>query len=291
MLKSTRLIAMTAAAAGLCTASPVAAQFGGIFREGPPRPPADVPVYRDERLLPPLHRDSPSFDPRRDAPQPPPPPLTRFPTQPGDRQGGIQTEQLPPPPGSAPHQATLPPGVPPPGQRPPRGAPEAVPSTPAAPSAPPSGEVVVAPPAQKIVNPTAAFAGLDKITGRIISFDVTIDETVQFGALRLTPRACYTRPPTELPHTDGFVEVDEITLQGEVKRIFTGWMFAASPGLHGIEHPIYDVWLTDCKKEAVVAGTSAASQMPQPAQAQSAPPPPSPAQTSTPTPPAPPPRR
>ncbi len=201
--------------------------------------------------------------------------------QPGDRPGGIQTEQLPPPPGSAPHQATLPPGVPPPGQRPPRGAPDAVPSTPAAP--PPSGEVVVAPPAQKIVNPTAAFAGLDKITGRIISFDVTIDETVQFGALRLTPRACYTRPPTELPHTDGFVEVDEITLQGEVKRIFTGWMFAASPGLHGVEHPIYDVWLTDCKKEAVVAGASAPGQPPQPAQSQPAQPPQPPqAQPSTP---------
>ena len=94
------------------------------------------------------------------------------------------------------------------------------------------------------------FSGLDKITGRIISFDVAIGETVQFGALRLTPRACYTRPPTETPNTDGFVEIDEITLQGEVKRIFTGWMFTASPGLHGVEHPIYDVWLTDCKKEA-----------------------------------------
>jgi hypothetical protein len=73
---------------------------------------------------------------------------------------------------------------------------------------------------------------------------------VQFGALQVTPRACYTRPPTELPNTDGFIEVDEITLQGEVKRIFTGWMFAASPGLHGVEHPIYDVWLTDCRPDS-----------------------------------------
>jgi hypothetical protein len=91
------------------------------------------------------------------------------------------------------------------------------------------------------------FAGLDKITGRIISFDVAINETVQFGALQVTPRVCYSRPPTETPNTDSFVEVDEVTLQGEIKRIFTGWMFAASPGLHAVEHPIYDVWLTDCK--------------------------------------------
>ena len=94
----------------------------------------------------------------------------------------------------------------------------------------------------------AVFSGLDKITGRITSFDVAIGETVQFGALQVTPRACYTRKANETGNTDGFIEVDEVTLEGEVKRIFTGWMFASSPGLHAVEHPIYDVWLTDCQK-------------------------------------------
>jgi hypothetical protein len=103
------------------------------------------------------------------------------------------------------------------------------------------------------VNKGALFSGLDKITGRIINFDVAIGETVQFGALQVTPRVCYTRPPTETPNTDAFIEVDEVTLQGEVKRIFTGWVFAASPGLHAVEHPIYDVWLTDCKNPVVAA--------------------------------------
>jgi hypothetical protein len=101
--------------------------------------------------------------------------------------------------------------------------------------------------ADRIKHPTAVFAGLDKITGRIIAFEVAIDETVQFGSLQITPRACYTRPQTEAPQTDGFVEVDEIVTNAEMKRIFSGWMFAASPGLHGVEHPVYDVWLTDCK--------------------------------------------
>src|SRR3954452_11464023 len=101
--------------------------------------------------------------------------------------------------------------------------------------------------ADRIKHPTAVFAGLDKITGRIIAFEVSIDETVQFGSLQISPRACYTRPQTEAPQTDGFVEVDEIVANSEMKRIFSGWMFAASPGLHGVEHPVYDVWLTDCK--------------------------------------------
>ena len=128
------------------------------------------------------------------------------------------------------------------GQRQPRGTPQPADTAPQ-----PGDEVVVEPPPQRITNPTAVFSGLDKITGRIISFDVAINETVQFGALQVTPRVCYSRPPTETPNTDAFVEVDEVTLQGEIKRIFTGWMFAASPGLHAVEHPIYDVWLTDCK--------------------------------------------
>ncbi len=101
--------------------------------------------------------------------------------------------------------------------------------------------------ADKIKNPTAVFSGLDKITGRTISFEVAIDETVQFGSLQLTPRVCFSRPAYEKPQTTTFVEVDEITLKNEYKRIFTGWMFAASPGLNAIEHPVYDIWLTECK--------------------------------------------
>ena len=106
--------------------------------------------------------------------------------------------------------------------------------------------------ADKIKNPMAVLNGLDKITGRIISFEVAVDETVQFGALQITPRVCYSRPATESPKTDAFMEVDEVTLENKYRRIFTGWMFAASPGLHGVEHAVYDVWLTDCKGGSAV---------------------------------------
>ena len=121
---------------------------------------------------------------------------------------------------------------------------------------------MIAPPAQKIPNTTAVFSGLDKITGRIISFDVAINETVQFGALQVTPRVCYTRPRPRRRTPTPSSRSDEITLQGEIKRVFTGWMFAASPGLHAIEHPIYDVWLADCKgaqQPAVAAAPEAVS--------------------------------
>ncbi|MFY9656839.1 MAG: DUF2155 domain-containing protein [Methylocystis sp.] len=135
--------------------------------------------------------------------------------------------------------------------------------------------------AEPIRHPTAVFAGLDKITGRIINFDVAIDETVQFGTLQVTPRVCNTRPQTEAPMTTTFVEVDEqqpkpdqkrdaenpgrTALKYEVKRIFSGWMFASSPGLHGVEHPVYDVWLVNCKGGKEVAAQPAPQAAPQPA--------------------------
>ena len=106
--------------------------------------------------------------------------------------------------------------------------------------------------AARIENPVAAFSGIDKITGRITNFDVYIGETVQFGALQVTPKVCYSRDDTEAQKITSFVEVDEITLDRKIRRIFTGWMFADSPGLNAVEHPVYDVWLTECKAKSDV---------------------------------------
>ncbi len=104
----------------------------------------------------------------------------------------------------------------------------------------------------RIKNPVAEFTGIDKITGRIITFDVYIDETVQFGALQVTPRVCLSSPDTDEARTDSFVEVEEITLDRKIRRIFTGWMFAESPGLNAVEHSVYDVWLKACKQTSDV---------------------------------------
>src|SRR5205823_11982617 len=168
---------------------------------------------------------------------------------------GIQSQPLPPPGGTSLAPAQQNRTLPPPANSPPPQPADAAPR--------PEDTVVTETPTQKIENARAVFAGLDKITGRTISFDAAIGETVQFGALQVTARACYTRPPTEATNTDAFVEVDEVTLQGEIKRIFTGWMFALSPGLHAVEHPIYDIWLTDCAQPA--GGAIAQAPAPPPA--------------------------
>jgi hypothetical protein len=99
---------------------------------------------------------------------------------------------------------------------------------------------------ERLDNRVAIFSALDKVTATIQQLKIPINETVQFGALKVTPRVCYSRPATELPKTTSFVEVEEVQLDGAQTRIFTGWMFAQSPGLNAVEHPVFDVWLTDC---------------------------------------------
>jgi hypothetical protein len=218
-------------------AAPAAAQFnplGWLFGDPPPR--------QQQRQLP--DRSGTPY------PQQQQPPQRRLP--PGPPPGSVRQQPLPAPPGyGEPTQLGTPSVTGLPQQR------RRLPG-----QSEPGEETPAPPPPQKVNNPTAVFSGLDKITGRIISFDVAVNETVQFGALQVTPRVCYTRPATETQNTDAFIEVDEVTLQGEVRRIFTGWMFATSPGLNAVEHPIYDVWLSDCKKEA--PNVAATSQQPPP---------------------------
>ncbi len=102
--------------------------------------------------------------------------------------------------------------------------------------------------AQRFENQVAVFAALDKVTARISRLEVPLNQTQEFGSLKVTPRVCYSRPPDEPPKTSTFVEVEETLLDGKNNRIFSGWMFAESPGLNAVEHPIFDVWLTGCEK-------------------------------------------
>lgn len=114
--------------------------------------------------------------------------------------------------------------------------------------------------AEKLAESVAVFAALDKVTARISKLEVKLNDTVQFGTLKVTPRSCYVRPPTEPPLTTAFVEVEDVKLDGSEQRIFSGWMFAQSPGLHAVEHPVFDVWLTDCADPDGVAAAGAAGE-------------------------------
>jgi hypothetical protein len=201
-------------AAGVITATFAVGSALGQFQ--PPRPPADVqqvplpPPTQQQPLPPPQQQQQPLPPPQQKQQPEVAPPAEKKKAPAKTKQKQKDGKELP--------------------------APNTTPET-----------MTQTPEGERIANPTASFSGLDKISGRIIMFDVALNETVQFGALQVTPRACFTRPATETQNTTAFVEVDEITLKAEIRRIFSGWMFANSPGLNAVEHPIYDVWLIDCK--------------------------------------------
>jgi hypothetical protein len=101
--------------------------------------------------------------------------------------------------------------------------------------------------AEMTPEPMALLEGLDKITARVSKFEAPVGAPVQFGTLTVRIRDCEKSPPEDTPESAAFVEIDE-TRPGETrKRVFSGWIFASSPALSALEHPVYDVTLLDCR--------------------------------------------
>jgi hypothetical protein len=103
--------------------------------------------------------------------------------------------------------------------------------------------------------------GLEKITGRPTNIIAPIGKPVQFATLTITARFCYSTPPSETPETAAFVQIEDHRPDQPVQRVFSGWMYGSSPGLNGVEHPLYDVWVISCNNaaaQAVAANSSSA---------------------------------
>lgn len=88
--------------------------------------------------------------------------------------------------------------------------------------------------------------GLDKITARITPLEVPLDTPVRFGTLEILARACLETPPTEPPESAAFLQIRVIDPGSEPVQAFSGWMFASSPSISALEHPVYEIWVTDC---------------------------------------------
>ncbi|WP_119418944.1 DUF2155 domain-containing protein [Desertibaculum subflavum] len=101
--------------------------------------------------------------------------------------------------------------------------------------------------AESLEGTAAVLQGLDKVTARVSRFEAPVGQTVGFNRLRITVRACRKRPPEEPPESAAFLEIDDVQPNGEVKRVYSGWMFASSPAVAAMEHPVYDVWVLDCR--------------------------------------------
>lgn len=98
-----------------------------------------------------------------------------------------------------------------------------------------------------VEKPVAVLRALDKITAHVEEIEVPIGEPYKFGTLMITARTCRVTPPEETPEAAAFLEISEIKPGEADTLVFRGWMFASSPALSALEHPVYDIWVTGCK--------------------------------------------
>ena len=107
-----------------------------------------------------------------------------------------------------------------------------------------------------VAQQVALLQGLDKITARISTFEAPLGEAVRFGTFEIVARACQKRPPEEPPESTAFLEIVDIRPDSPSIPLFTGWMFASSPAVSAVDHPVYDVWVIDCRKASSSASSS-----------------------------------
>lgn len=136
-----------------------------------------------------------------------------------------------------------------------------IPNPPPPAAAPADTADAAQPPAPPQGGTLLMMRGLDKITGRPTSITAPIGKPVHFATLTITARFCYSTPASETPETAAFVQIQDNRPDQSARGIFSGWMYGSSPGLNGVEHPLYDVWVISCNNApapAVAANTSTA---------------------------------
>ncbi len=128
------------------------------------------------------------------------------------------------------------------------------------------------------VGEKVVLRALDKVTATTKDFTVPVGDTLIYGSLNVVVKHCEKKPPEETPETYAFLQIYEkqdpvlgekdkteeskpapkadpepATAQNQTEgynfdpdRLFSGWMFASSPALSSLEHPVYDIWVLDC---------------------------------------------
>lgn len=102
------------------------------------------------------------------------------------------------------------------------------------------------PKAHAIAMNKVILQGLDKVTARVSTIEARVGQVVRFGTLEIIARSCDKRPPEEPPESAAFLDIWEIRPGEPAVSLFRGWMFASSPALNALEHPVYDIWVLDC---------------------------------------------
>jgi len=92
--------------------------------------------------------------------------------------------------------------------------------------------------------------GLNKVTGHVSKLEGPVGTVMNFGTLEIIARRCWKAPPEERPENAALLEIREVKAEEGAQKIFLGWMYSSSPGLSGLEHPVYDINVLSCESVA-----------------------------------------
>jgi hypothetical protein len=141
---------------------------------------------------------------------------------------------------------------------------------------PPPKPSIATPPAQAPEEPSALPPGtmldeqvailqaLDKITARVKRLPIHVGQVGTFGTLSILVDACRKAPPEDSPESAAFLKITDGKSDAP-QTIFSGWMFASSPALSAMDHPVYDISVVDCTSDTTASASSAVPAAPTPA--------------------------
>ena len=88
---------------------------------------------------------------------------------------------------------------------------------------------------------------LDKITAKVENVNIKVNSFYQYDTIKIYIYACYTNPPEEIPEDFVLLRIYDDISRNENNLLYQGWMISSSPASTPLQHPIYDLWLKDCK--------------------------------------------
>ncbi len=94
---------------------------------------------------------------------------------------------------------------------------------------------------------TVILGALDKVTARVNTLKGLVGMPVKFGTLEIMAQTCVTTPPEDPPESASFLQIYQIQEDRDEQQVFSGWMFASSPALSAMDHPVYDIWVLGCE--------------------------------------------
>ena len=102
-------------------------------------------------------------------------------------------------------------------------------------------------PQENLVGKTTSIKILDKISYKNELINLINGEETIYKDLAIKSMKCTNSEFDDNPEIKAYIQVRDLTKKNNDEvYVFNNWMFSSSPSIIPFDHPVYDIWLTDC---------------------------------------------